>query len=510
MKKIYMRLVTVLILAAFLMMPLEASAVEGTLGYEGGISTENKTKKDEYQYSEMCFVTGKPMLLTGTLTIKKTDKNGTINATYTYKLANTDNNTTMNRVVMYTTTKETKPNGQKTETTKLSRDPTEVINIGGTTYRLTRSSFTRSLLTDPKAAINYHAGEFSEEKVYAVGTGVNNGNTVTVTLSGRLYAYDQHWSSTQTQKIDVLVEADIKSATNPIKWGGTAEVIVSSATRHKIQYSENEPTQISFEGGYVKTSWTEATMDYTARFPEFDKNSNPTDVIKTYANTQTLSSAPELSRLMVPDIKQLNGFWSQEPISILFGLEVIPGTGADYKAQNYVTRREFVAMLVRSLKDIPQDANVRTSTVPVRRTSSKTPEISPFKDVNPGDLYYEEIKTAYQKGITKGDGNANFKPNAYITQAEAVKMMVSALGLENLAPYPSSTTPFTDNDLIPAYARNAASVANTLGLIAPDERGGFNPSARMTNEKTAVMLYGLISYMGDELIKDYRDRMMEF
>lgn len=510
MKKLYMRIVTALITAAFLMMPLEASAIEGTMGYEGGISTESKIKKDEYQYSEMCFLTGKPILLTGTLAIKKTDKNGVINATYTYKLANAASNVTMNRVVLYTTTKETKPNGQKTETTKLSRDPTEVITIGGTTYRLTKASFTRSMLTDPKAAINYHAGEFSEEKVYSVGTGANNANTVTVTLSGRLYAYDQHWSSTQTQKINVLVEADIKSGTNPVKWGGAAEIVVSSASRHKIQYSENEPTQISFEGGYVKSSWTEATLDYTARFPEFDKNGIPTDVLKTYNDTQTLSAAPEMSRLMVPDLKQLNGFWSQEPISILFGLEVIPGTGASYKAETFVTRREFVAMLVRSLKDVPQDANVRTVTTPVRRTSSKTPEVSPFKDVNPGDLYYEEIKMAFQKGITHGDGNANFNPNVYITQAEAVKMIVSALGLENLAPYPASTTPFTDNDLIPAYARNAASVASTLGLVSPDERGGFNPSSRLTNEKTANMLYGLISYMGNELIKDYRDRMMEF
>ena len=69
-------------------------------------------------------------MLTGELTIKKSDKNDIVTSTYTYKLENTDNNITMNRVVIYTTTRETKINGQIIETTKLSRVPTEVISIG--------------------------------------------------------------------------------------------------------------------------------------------------------------------------------------------------------------------------------------------------------------------------------------------------------------------------------------------------------------------------------------------
>jgi len=53
-------------------------------------------------------------------------------------------------------------------------------------------------------------------------------------------------------------------------------------------------------------------------------------------------------------------------------------------------------------------------------------------------------------------------------------------------------------------------VAHDLGLIAADERGRFNPKAQLTNEDTANLLYGLITYMGDEMIKDYSDRMMQF
>ncbi|NLE24588.1 MAG: S-layer homology domain-containing protein [Clostridiaceae bacterium] len=510
MRKHSFKIFTIILIIIIAMTPLNVMAVEGTMGFSGGISVVDPIEKGEYQYSEMCFITGAPVKLTGTLTIKKTDKNDVVTATYTYKLSNTDADTTLNRVVIYTTTRETKVNGQITESTKFSRTPTEVINVGGKTYRLIDSGFTQSMITDPKAAINYLTGEFSERKVYAIGTGVTQ-DTVTVTLSGRTYAYDQYWSSTETQRINMMVETELKSANPPVKWGGAAEIVISSATLNQVNYAVNEPTHISFNGGYVKKQWMESTLDYTARLPEFDKNGLPTDVLKTYKDTQSLGTQMELSRLMVPNIKHLNGHWAEEPISILFGLEILPGTGENFNVGRYLTRREFVGILMNALKDIPTDPDVRTTTTNTRRASSKnTPEISPFKDIDPGDLYYDEIKEAYQKGITSGNGNGNFGPNVYITNAEAIKMIVTALGLENLAPYPQAVTPFTDNDSIPAYARNSASVAAILGIIKPDYMGRFNPSNRLTNENAANLIYDLITYMGNELIKDYRDRMIDF
>lgn len=510
MKRHYVKMITLILLTAVMLSPVDVMAAEGRLGFAGGISVENPTVKSEYQYTEMCFLTGTPVKLTGTLTIKKTDKNDVINSTYTYRLENTQANITLNRVALYTTTRETKPNGQITESAKLSRVPTEVINRGGQTYRLREASFSRSMLTDPKAAINYHTGEFFEKKVYAVGGNVLGDDTVTVTVSGRTYAYDQYWSSTETQRINVMIEASTGSGQQQVKWGGAVEMVVSGATMHQIDYAENEPTQISFSGGYVQKNWTESAMEYTARLPEFDKNGRPTDVLKTYAGTENLTTPIDLTRLMVPDIKHLNGFWAEEPISILFGLEVLPGTGENFKAERYVTRREFVAVLINALKEIPADPDVRTSAVARRTSSKKEVEISPFNDVKPGDLYYEQIKSAYQKGITAGNGNGNFSPNDYITRADAIKMIVTALGLENLAPYPYTSTPFTDNDLIPAYARNAASVSAVLGIVTPDYMGRFNPSNRLTGENMANLIYDLIGYMGDELIKDYRNRIMDF
>jgi hypothetical protein len=203
------------LIAVFLILlaPLEAFAAEGSMGYEGGISTVNTNAKDEYFYSEMCFLSGVPVLLTGSLTIKKSEKNNIVTSTYTYKLSNTESGASLTRVVLYETTKETKANGQITESTKLSRLPTEVITINGTTYTLTNYSFSRSLLSDPKPALNYNAGEFAGKKTYTING--ERTNTITVEMSGRIYSYDQYWSSTQTQKISYTLLADIKRPQNP-------------------------------------------------------------------------------------------------------------------------------------------------------------------------------------------------------------------------------------------------------------------------------------------------------
>lgn len=510
MKKNYKKaIIAVMLLVSVILMPVEVLAVEGNMGFSGGISVEEPIEKNEYHYTEMCFLTGEPVKLTGTLTIKKTDKNDVVTSTYTYRASNAESNVTLNRVVIYITERQTKINGQITEATRLSRMPTEIINVGGQTYRLIKSNFTQSTITDPKAAINFQTGEFLEEKVYSIGANQSN-DTVTVTTTGRTYAYDQFWSNTETQRLNVLVETEKHSGGKPEKWGGAVDMVISSATMHQIEYVENEPFQISFSGGYVQKKWTESTMDYTACFPEFDKNGNPTDVLKTYTGTESLSNPISLTRLMVPDIKHLNGHWAEEPISILFGLEILPGTGEDFKVDRYITRREFVYVLMNAIKDIPTDPDVRVSTVARRTSSKKQVDISPFNDIGAGDLYYEEVKSAYQKGITAGNGKGRFGPNDYVTKAEAIKMIVSALGLENLAAYPYTSTPFTDNDLIPAYARNAASVAYTLGIIEADYMGRFNPSSRLTGENLSVLIFDLIEYMGDELIKDYRDRMIDF
>jgi len=483
-----------------------AGAVEGTLGYEGGISVVNRLVKDTYQYREVAFVTGKPVVLDGTVTIKKSVKAGKEIATYTYKLANAAQAATLTRVLILDTTVDTKNNGQITKSSLFSKLPTEVLKIGSVTYTLASESFTRSDLTDPKPAVDYHAGEYRAKKVYRVGTGADV-PTVTVETSGTVHAYDQYWSGTQTQQLNVQVTWAKKGAAS---WGGTAVVTVSTSSRQQIEYRENEPTQISFDGGYLRTTWNEAVLGYEASFPEFDKGGLATDRMVTYRDSLALDTEPVYERLQVPDIRHLKGHFAEKAIHILYGLEVIPGTGDDYNPEKYLTREEFVAQAVKVFKAVPADPNVRATTTATARTTAAKMPAAPFVDLDGKETFYQEILDASNRGIVIGRGMSYFRPEDYITRAEVVTIAIRALGLGNLAPWPNAVAPFVDNDAIPAFARNPAAVAAQIGILDADDAGRFRPADFMTAAEAADMFYRLINYMGDDLVTDYREHITKW
>jgi N-acetylmuramoyl-L-alanine amidase len=78
----------VLVLTFILFIPLDVHARHGDSGYEGGISSGIIEGKTTLDYKEVSFITGKPVELEGTLTIRKSSRNDTITTTYTYNLQN--------------------------------------------------------------------------------------------------------------------------------------------------------------------------------------------------------------------------------------------------------------------------------------------------------------------------------------------------------------------------------------------------------------------------------------
>jgi hypothetical protein len=89
-------------------------------------------------------------------------------------------------------------------------------------------------------------------------------------------------------------------------------------------------------------------------------------------------------------------------------------------------------------------------------------------------------------------------------------VLIRAIGLENLAPGPNTVTLFRDNDQIPSYARKAAYVSERIGLLTADSRRCINPGSRITKADAAVILNRFIDYMRIDLVKDYRDRIVNY
>jgi hypothetical protein len=228
-----------------------------------------------------------------------------------------------------------------------------------------------------------------------------------------------------------------------------------------------------------------------------------------YKDSLKIETFPVQKRL--PEVAQASfkGHWAESDLRLMFGLEVFKGSGLGFKPEQSMSRAEFAAGMVQIARAVPADPSLATRTS-VTRSSKKTTEVSPFKDVSVQNAYYAQIKNAYTRGLLGGKGDGLFGPNESITRANAIVAIIRALGFESLAPQPIAVTGFRDNDSIPAYARNAAYVAKKIGLLQGDSKGNMNPSKKLTRAEGAALFKTLITYLEDGIKKDYMERLVNY
>ncbi len=111
----------------------------------------------------------------------------------------------------------------------------------------------------------------------------------------------------------------------------------------------------------------------------------------------------------------------ESPTEILYTLGIVDGTSEHvFSANRGVTRAEMAKLVftVYGLDDLIVDA---------------APEGSkPFKDVKDSEWYYDYVCAAADMKIINGYSDGTFRPNEKVTYAEAVTMLIRALGYTNL------------------------------------------------------------------------------
>ena len=402
-----------LIIVLTFLMCSHAFAREGVCGYEGGISSGEVPDNTTFDYKEVSFISGKPVVFEGTLLIKKSQRQDKLTTTYTYNLRNGEN--TLTRVLTFTTESEKWENGQITESVSLT-SAREIVNINGVTYSIpNRNSyqFTRSNLIDSRPAVNYHAGSMWSRKVYQVGA-ANDGNTVTVECTGTFYGYDQYWGNAESLLLDYVISGERNTGDGVDIWGGTATIAISSTSTEQLEYFENKPDMISFSGSYVQSRMNSNVLEYTCMLPEFDAKGVSTDRIVTYSDSLIIETFPVQRRLPSVDIRNARGHWAENDIKVMFGLEVFRGDSSAFYPDNYMTRAEFAAAMAKVAREVPQDPTLITRTVSAsRRTTGKEVIISPFDDVSINNTFFSDIKSVFERGIMFGNGYDRFAPNDY-------------------------------------------------------------------------------------------------
>jgi N-acetylmuramoyl-L-alanine amidase len=509
-KRICLSLIFALLLT--LLAPGITFARQGDSGYEGGISSGEAPNKITYQYQEPCFLSGTPVVLSGTLLIKKALKEDAktkiqeLTTTYTYTLKNGAANT-MTRNLVFVTTITLDDNGQKTESTQL-KTARETLKVDGITYNIaniTDYELSKSILNDIKPAVNYYAGELWSRKTYRIGTGTTNSDTTVVESTGKYYGYDEYWSSAEAQLMTQTI-SQCKPGKDPVIIG-TVDIDISTTTKKQLKYYENQPNKISFEGGYVQVQQNENVLKYTAKMNELDKNKAPTGKNVISTKSLKMESFPTQTRLISPNLKNIKGHPSQESISLLFGLKAFKDT-TNFDPQEYMSRAEFIDAFVKVAKEVPVDPALKAKK-PKRSTKTVTPQ-SLFTDISSNHVFFTSINEAATRGIVTGNGKSQFRPDALITVAEAVTMMINSMGLNGLAPNPAAVTSFKDNDTIPAFARPSLYVAEKIDLIQEDSKGYIHPNTKVTKAKAADMMKAYIDFMSAGIRTEYMDKILSY
>lgn len=119
-------------------------------------------------------------------------------------------------------------------------------------------------------------------------------------------------------------------------------------------------------------------------------------------------------------------------------------------------------------------------------------QVNPFNDVNSGMGSYQPILWASKNGIVNGYGNGKFGPDDHITREQFCAILVRHADMAGIRFKGATTvtpTPFTDQDKISSWAKNAVAICRNAGIIQGYEDGSFKPQGEIKRSELLKMVY---------------------
>ena len=136
-----------------------------------------------------------------------------------------------------------------------------------------------------------------------------------------------------------------------------------------------------------------------------------------------------------------------------------------------------------------------SGTVAVYQLGSEDLTVLPFTDVNSDDWFLAAVQYVYENDRMAGTSSTTFQPEVNLTRAMAAQV------LYNLEDQPAVTgdTTFTDAAAAGDWAVKAITWAEQTGVVAGIGDGLFDPTANVTREEFAQMMYHYAEYKGYDL-----------
>ncbi len=148
-----------------------------------------------------------------------------------------------------------------------------------------------------------------------------------------------------------------------------------------------------------------------------------------------------------------------------------------------------VTLVANSYTEAPFDASAVSGSAPVGNGDSAAPTPvqtnSKFTDMA-GHWSEKTVNNMVDKGIINGMGDGTFAPDANITRAQFVKIVVAALGLDITAPYSGACADVVATEWYAPYVQ----AAETAGLIDANmiANGSFEPNKNINREEMASVV----------------------
>ncbi|MBI5155766.1 S-layer homology domain-containing protein, partial [Candidatus Peregrinibacteria bacterium] len=193
----------------------------------------------------------------------------------------------------------------------------------------------------------------------------------------------------------------------------------------------------------------------------------------------------------IPALPDIAGHWSRDIVTHLQRILILPhrlpiisgyasGTGAIFRPDRPVSRFEFLKMALYSSCILLQGGS-----------EAKTPfsDVAALRPHESEDRTFRRrvVATAVSEEIVEGFTDGTFRPDAAVTRAEALKMLLKAT---RLTPLPDEVTPITFGDVAAdVWFRKVVEDAFSLALIEGYGDGTFRPDASITRSEAAKIIF---------------------
>ncbi|PGD79719.1 S-layer protein [Bacillus wiedmannii] len=169
------------------------------------------------------------------------------------------------------------------------------------------------------------------------------------------------------------------------------------------------------------------------------------------------------------------GHWSADAINSMAAKGIIVGIGDGlFGFGNDVTRAQVATFMVKAKG--------------IEAGSTKTP----FTDVPESSIYAKFIAAAEANKIMAGLGDNKFGPDEKLTRAQMAQLLVNAYGFKADE---NNKKSFNDIEGLPwATAKSSIETLASLGIVAGEGEGKFNPNGVVTREQAAQFIYNAMNY----------------